>query len=82
MIMMPKPTEREKKICPKAAPQTEAEATLVVKETLAAQREALSGVSLDEEAVNLMKQQRAYQGAARLISAVNDLMDEMMALVR
>jgi flagellar hook-associated protein 1 FlgK len=39
-------------------------------------------VSLDEEAVNLMKQQRAYQGAARLISAVNDLMDEMMALVR
>src|SRR5688572_23215941 len=35
-----------------SAAKSEAEATLVVKETLAAQREALSGVSLDEEAIN------------------------------
>jgi flagellar hook-associated protein 1 FlgK len=53
-----------------------------VKDTLQAQREALSGVSLDEEAVNLMKQQRAFQGAARLITAVNEMMDTVLNLVR
>jgi flagellar hook-associated protein 1 FlgK len=65
-----------------ATARNTAEATRVVKETLEAQREALSGVSLDEEAVNLMKQQRAFQGAARLITAVNELMDQVMNLVR
>ncbi|MBC8108038.1 MAG: hypothetical protein H7Z14_15730, partial [Anaerolineae bacterium] len=59
-----------------------AEAATVVQQTLQAQRESLSGVSLDEEAVNLMRQQRAYQGAARLITVVNELMDEMMNMVR
>jgi flagellar hook-associated protein 1 FlgK len=62
--------------------KTNAQATQVVKETLEAQREALSGVSLDEEAVNLMKQQRAFQGAARLITAVNEMMDTVLNLVR
>jgi flagellar hook-associated protein 1 FlgK len=64
-----------------AAAKTEAEATLVVKETLAAQREALSGVSLDEEAINLIRQQRAFQGASRLIAAVDELMESILALV-
>ena len=54
----------------------------MVKETLHAQREALSGVSLDEEAVNLMREQRAFQGAARLITAVNEMMDTVLNLVR
>jgi flagellar hook-associated protein 1 FlgK len=62
--------------------KTSAEAATVVQQTLQAQRESLSGVSLDEEAVNLMRQQRAYQGAARLISVVNELMDEMLNIVR
>jgi len=53
-----------------------------VRETLETQREALSGVSLDEEALNLMKFQRAYQGAARLISTVNEMMDTLMAITR
>jgi flagellar hook-associated protein 1 FlgK len=65
-----------------ATAKNTAEATRVVKDTLEAQREALSGVSLDEEAVNLMKQQRAFQGAARLITAVNEMMDQVMNLVR
>ena len=38
--------------------------------------------SLDEEAVNLMRQQRAFQGAARLITAVNEMMDTVLNLVR
>ena len=65
-----------------AGAKTNAEATLVVKDTLQAQREALSGVSLDEEAVNLMKQQRAFQGAARLITVVNEMMDTVLNLLR
>jgi flagellar hook-associated protein 1 FlgK len=62
--------------------KTNAQATQVVKDTLEAQRESLSGVSLDEEAVNLMKQQRAFQGAARLITVVNEMMDTVLGLVR
>jgi flagellar hook-associated protein 1 FlgK len=64
-----------------AGAKTNAEATRVVKETLAAQREALSGVSLDEEAINLIRQQRAFQGASRLIAAVDELMEQILALV-
>jgi flagellar hook-associated protein 1 FlgK len=64
-----------------AGTKTDAEATLLVRETLQAQREALSGVSLDEEAINLMRQQRAFQGASRLIAAVDELMDAILALV-
>ena len=37
-------------------------------------REQVSGVSLDEEALNLMKFQRAYEANARLFRAVDDAM--------
>jgi flagellar hook-associated protein 1 FlgK len=60
--------------------KTASEAANAVKETLAAQREALSGVSLDEEAVNLMRQQRAFQGAARLIATIDELMQTVLSL--
>ncbi len=65
-----------------ATAKNNAEAATVVQQTLQAQRESLSGVSLDEEAVNLMKQQRAYQGAARFLSTVNELMDTVLNLVK
>jgi flagellar hook-associated protein 1 len=39
-------------------------------------------VSLDEEAVNLMRQQRAFQGAARVITAVNEMMGTVLSMVR
>jgi len=41
----------------------------------------MSGVSLDEEAMNLMRQQRAFQGAARLIAAVDELMQTVLGLI-
>ncbi len=63
-----------------ATSKTNAEAASAIKDTLTAQREALSGVSLDEEAINLVKQQRAYQGAARFISAVDDMMKTLLAI--
>ena len=65
-----------------AAAKTNAQATLTVMNTLQAQRESLSGVSLDEEAVNLMKQQRAFQGAAKLVTTVNDMMQTVLDMVK
>ncbi|CAA9373715.1 MAG: Flagellar hook-associated protein FlgK [uncultured Phycisphaerae bacterium] len=64
------------------AAKTNADAAQGVLETLQAQRESLSGVSLDEEAVNLMREQRAFQGAARLITAVNEMMDVVLNMAR
>ena len=39
------------------------------------QRESVSGVSLDEEAAELMKFQRAYQASARVISVIDEMID-------
>lgn len=64
-----------------AAAKTNAQATQTVMNTLQAQRESLSGVSLDEEALNLMKQQRAFQGAAKLITTVDEMMQTMLNMV-
>ncbi len=63
-----------------AAANTEIAASQAVQDTLQSQRDSLSGVSLDEEMVNLMKQQTAYQGAARLISTVNQMTQTLMAI--
>ncbi len=49
-------------------------------DTLTAQRESVSGVSIDEETVNLLSTQRAFQGAARYVSAVNDMIQEILRL--
>lgn len=57
---------------------------LAREQTIAAQnstqREALSGVSLDEEMVNLIKYQMAYNAAGRVTSIVSELMDTLMSL--
>lgn len=58
--------------------KTTATAAQNVLDTLNAQRQAVSGVSMDEETVNLMLQQRAYQGSARLISVVDELMQTVI----
>jgi flagellar hook-associated protein 1 FlgK len=45
---------------------------------LQAQRDSVSGVSLDEEATNMMTLQRGYQASARFISVINQLTDELV----
>ncbi|HEU5317861.1 MAG TPA: flagellar basal body rod C-terminal domain-containing protein, partial [Chloroflexota bacterium] len=47
-------------------------------EHLEARRESLSGVSLDEEATRLIQYQRAYQAAARGISALDEMLDTII----
>ncbi len=56
------------------------QAAQTVTDTLSAQRESLSGVSLDEEAINLMREQQAFQGAAKIISAVNEMMQTLLQM--
>ncbi|MBV8779776.1 MAG: hypothetical protein JO353_00130, partial [Phycisphaerae bacterium] len=58
-----------------------ATSTADVQTTLQNQRENLSGVDLNEETVNLMKAQRAFQGSARVITTINTMMDELMHLI-
>ena len=58
-----------------------AEANQVMYDSLVAQRESVSGVSLDEEAVSLMAFQRAFQGSARFISVVNEMLDTLLSMV-
>jgi flagellar hook-associated protein 1 FlgK len=43
-------------------------------------REEVSGVSLDEEMVNLVKFQNAYNAAAKMVSTVDKLLDTLMAM--
>lgn len=63
------------------AARTNADATRVVRESLQAQRDATSGVSVDEESLNLINYQRAYQGAARFIQIVDELTRTLISLV-
>lgn len=44
-------------------------------------KEAVSGVNLDEEAINLTKFQQAYQAAAQVITTSNDLFQTLIAAV-
>jgi flagellar hook-associated protein 1 FlgK len=52
-----------------------------VASALAAQREEVSGVSLDEEFTNLIRYQRGFQAAAQLINVSNTLLDDLLGLV-
>jgi len=47
---------------------------------LEAYRQSVSGVSLDEEATNLIKYQYAYQAAAKVITVVDSLLETLMGL--
>lgn len=64
-----------------AGAATAAQSADAVHAALFAQREAISGVSMDEEAINLAQFQTAYQGAARYLSVVDELTTEIMQLL-
>lgn len=61
--------------------QTRVEALSGVRASLEAQNSAISGVSTDEESINLIMYQQQYQGAARFISVVNELTQVLLGLV-
>lgn len=44
-------------------------------------RESVSGVSLDEEMINLIKFQSAYEAASRIVVTANEMLDSIMNMV-
>jgi flagellar hook-associated protein 1 FlgK len=64
-----------------ATATTSAAAAKAINDTLTAQRSSLSGVSIDEEAINLVRQQNAFQGAAKLITTVNAMMQTVLNML-
>lgn len=45
-----------------------------INETLQNQRESMIGVNMDEEAINLVKFQKAFEAASRIVSVTNEMM--------
>lgn len=50
----------------------------LVVDHLQTRRESISGVSLDEEATDMIRFQHAYQAAARVITAVDEMLDQLI----
>ena len=53
-----------------------------IMDQLSNRREATSGVSLDEEMMNLMKYQMAYNASGKLVNTANQMMDTLMGLLK
>ncbi|MDX8409953.1 MAG: flagellar basal body rod C-terminal domain-containing protein, partial [Mariprofundales bacterium] len=51
-------------------------------DSLTGQRDSISGVNMDEELVNMIKFQRAYEASARVITTTNSMLDTLMGLIR
>ena len=51
-------------------------------DSLAQQRQAFSGVNIDEELVSMIKFQRAYEASAKVIQTSNKMLDSLMGLIR
>jgi flagellar hook-associated protein 1 FlgK len=60
----------------------ELDASQLVLGQLQDQRGSISGVSLDEEAANLIRYQRAYEASARVVSTINSILDTTINLGR
>lgn len=61
--------------------KNESESQKLIMEHLNNLRESISGVSLDEEAANLVKYQRSYQAAAKMISTFDSLIGDLLQFV-
>ena len=53
-----------------------------VQKMLERQRESIMGVSVDEEVANLVIYQRAFQASARLLSTMDDLVQDVLNMTR
>jgi len=62
----------------RASTQSQQEAA--VKSQLTQMRESTSGVSIDDELVELTRAQRAYEAVSRVITTSNDMLDTLMKL--
>lgn len=49
---------------------------------LESQRDAISGVSIDEEMLNMVKYQKMFEASAKLIQTVNEMIDAILSMVK
>jgi flagellar hook-associated protein 1 FlgK len=63
------------------AAQSGVESTGAILSVLQTQKENISGVSLDAEPVAMVKYERAFQGAARYLSVVDQMLAEMINII-
>ncbi|MFM1944982.1 MAG: flagellar hook-associated protein FlgK [Verrucomicrobiota bacterium] len=54
----------------------------IVESMLTRQRDAVSGVSLDEEMTDLMRFQRAFEASARLVNTLDEMLQTLVSLGR
>jgi flagellar hook-associated protein 1 FlgK len=59
---------------------TQVTSQTAVAQMLSTQRSSISGVSVDEEMTNLMTYQRAYEASAQLVTTINTLMGDTLAM--
>jgi flagellar hook-associated protein 1 FlgK len=55
-----------------------ADTELSLLQSVTDRRDGLTGVNLEEEAANLIRYQQAYQAAAQIITAANDVFDTLL----
>ncbi len=63
-----------------AAAQTNASGAQAFESSLRSQQASISGVNLDEEAVNMITYQRSFQASAKYIATVSDLLNLLVQL--
>ncbi len=61
---------------------TQVEDQQLVDSLLLNERNATSGVSIDEEMADLVKYQKAFQASARIVSVVDQMLDELLQMKR
>ncbi|MCK4872228.1 MAG: flagellar hook-associated protein FlgK [Phycisphaerales bacterium] len=64
-----------------SAANTRAQSAVLIRASIEAQDQAVSGVSLDEEAINLMNYERQFQAAARFINVIDEMMQTLLSIV-
>ncbi len=63
------------------AAQGQSTAAAAVSATLTTQQESTSGVSLDEEMVNMLQQQQAFQASSRVVATIQTMMQSLIDMV-
>jgi flagellar hook-associated protein 1 FlgK len=64
-----------------SAAQSQATASAAVSSALSTQQQSVSGVSLDDEMVNMLQQQQAFQASSRVVATVETMMQSLIAMV-
>jgi flagellar hook-associated protein 1 FlgK len=63
------------------AANTRLQGASLVRDSLDAQNASISGVSLDEEAIDLLSYQRQFQAAARYLSIIDETLKSLLSIV-